>query len=218
MIELKKDGIEPHQSYIKHRYIYLRLKGQDASLEIEWEGFEKSIQTFEEKYRQIYGHWTENRAIEVENIRLIAAQKQNTFEEKSQVILEKKQAIPSHTIKAWVEGQWQEVPVFLREQLEEGSIITGFALLLDRFSTTVIEKGWELQLSNNGSAILTKVDTNVPEKIASSEQDITQLELFTNRFMSIADNMGVLLQRTSLSVNVKSVLIFLVLYSTTMPN
>lgn len=208
MIELKKDGIETHQSYIKHRYIYLRLKGQDASLEIEWEGFEKSIQTFEEKYRQIYGHWTENRAIEVENIRLIAAQKQDTFEETNQVILEKKQAIPSHTIKAWVEGQWQEVPVFLREQLEEGSVITGFALLLDRFSTTVIEKGWELQLSNNGSAILTKVDTNVQEKIASSEQDITQLELFTNRFMSIADNMGVLLQRTSLSVNVKERLDF----------
>jgi 5-oxoprolinase (ATP-hydrolysing) len=63
-----------------------------------------------------------------------------------------------------VDGQWQEIPVFLREQLEEGSVITGFALLLDRFSTTVVEKGWELQLSNNGSAILTKIDTVVQEK------------------------------------------------------
>jgi 5-oxoprolinase (ATP-hydrolysing) len=105
MIELKKDGIEPHQSYIKHRYIYLRLKGQDASLEIEWEGFEKSIQTFEEKYRQIYGHWTENRAIEVENIRLIAAQKQDTFEEKSRVVLTKKQAIPHIRYKlGWMDS------------------------------------------------------------------------------------------------------------------
>jgi N-methylhydantoinase B/oxoprolinase/acetone carboxylase alpha subunit len=46
------------------------------------------------------------------------------------------------------------------------------------------------------------------KKNISAEQDITQLELFTNRFMSIADNMGVLLQRTSLSVNVKERLDF----------
>jgi 5-oxoprolinase (ATP-hydrolysing) len=83
---------------------------------------------------------------------------------------------------------------------------------LDRFSTTVIEKKWEFVLDENGTGRVSSVTPNEMPSIALSTNGIaneaSQLELFTNRFMSIAENMGVLLQRTSLSVNVKERLDF----------
>ena len=207
--QLEQDGIAPENTTIKNRFIYLRLKGQDSSLEIHWTHYEDVIANFQQKYTQIYGHWTSDRAIEVENIRVIATEKITESSTKNTTSARQYVAQSPHQIKAWVENQWRYIPVFTREQLVAGAVIEGFALFLDRFSTTVVEQGWQLYLDASGLAIIKKqsIDNQVSIQGGATEE-VTQLELFTNRFMSIADNMGVLLQRTSLSVNVKERLDF----------
>ncbi|HKI68083.1 MAG TPA: hydantoinase B/oxoprolinase family protein, partial [Verrucomicrobiae bacterium] len=82
----------------------------------------------------------------------------------------------------------------------------GEALFLDNYATTWLKPSWKLELQSNGTAILSKTgETDQGEKVKTQE---TKLELFANRFMSIAENMGALLQRTALSVNIKERLDF----------
>jgi 5-oxoprolinase (ATP-hydrolysing) len=211
--KLKSDDVLAENVAFKNQFIYLRFKGQDSSIELEWSDYEKVINDFKEKYINIFGHWVENRAIEIESLRVIGmeSRKDENFEQFSHFdsqIRPNKNIQPSHYHQAFVENQWIDVPVYLRDSLNIGDKISGFALLLDRYSTTVIEKNWEFILDENGTGIIQKVENQTHIKLISHENEASALELFTNRFMSIAENMGVLLQRTALSVNVKERLDF----------
>ena len=213
--KLVNDGVLKDNIQFKNHFLYLRFKGQDSSLEIEWTDYEEVISRFKEKYISIFGHWVQNRAIEIESIRVIAneiilSKNVGSVQNAAYVKVEEYLLKPSHFIKFFIGNNFKSVPVYIRENLKSGARISGFALLLDRFSTTVIEKDWEFVLDNNGTGKLTRI--NQFEVIINSNLDFentqTELELFTNRFMSIAENMGVLLQRTALSVNVKERLDF----------
>ncbi len=219
--KLENDGVSNFNVEFKNHFLYLRFKGQDSSLEIEWSDYEAVIGNFKEKYISIFGHWVENRAIEIESIRVIGCENLSTInntginnagrvQNPASVKLEDNKPKPSHFIQSLVENKFQTIPVFIRENLTSGAKIEGFALLLDRFSTTVIEKDWEFILDENGTGRISTITRNaVGRHSLSSYSNVhAELELFTNRFMSIAENMGVLLQRTALSVNVKERLDF----------
>jgi 5-oxoprolinase (ATP-hydrolysing) len=210
--KLVNDRVSKTNIQFKNHFLYLRFKGQDSSLEIEWSDYEEVIGKFKEKYISIFGHLVENRAIEIESIRVIAFEKidEKIIEEKFPEIFEEYHPKPSHYINSFVQNQYKSVPVFISENLKSGAKINGFALLLDKFSTTVIEESWAFVLDGNGNGQLSKLiqDEKTTNVVSKFENEQTQLELFTNRFMSIAENMGVLLQRTALSVNVKERLDF----------
>lgn len=222
--KLENAGVSKVNIHFKGHILYLRFKGQDSSLEIEWTNFTDIVQRFKEKYISLFGHWVENRIIEVESIRVIAFEEINkeVLPQKTAELNEKYQPEPSHFINAFVSDKYQLLPVFIRENLLLGATIQGFALLLDRFSITVIEQNWEFVLGLDGTGIMNinsagqhSVETSTLQSMTDSlnitsslKNSQTELELFINRFMSIAENMGVLLQRTSLSVNVKERLDF----------
>jgi len=210
--KLNNDGISDDKIEIKSRLLYLRFKGQDSSIEIELSDYEVVIDSFKNKYTSVFGHWVANRAIELESIRVIGGEKNITekSEYSSAKNLEFYSPQPSHFIKAFVKNKEESIPVFVREKLSTGAKIKGFALLLDRFSTTVIEHDWEFIIDDFGTGHITKINHRDNFQVVDNQlnNEAAQLELFTNRFMSIAENMGVLLQRTSLSVNVKERLDF----------
>lgn len=203
---LENDGVASENIRFKSHTLYLRFKGQDSTIEVTWQSFEEMLSTFKEKYNAIFGHWIENRAIELESIRVNAFE----FSEKEEIpkteIATAYFPKANHSVKAFFNKKWQSIPVYFRNQLENGAVINGFALLLDPFSTTVIEQGWTLKIDNQGTAIIQKVEAEIIDNEVDNQE--TQLELFTNRFMTIAENMGLLLQRTALSVNVKERLDF----------
>ncbi|MBB6003107.1 hydantoinase B/oxoprolinase family protein [Arcicella rosea] len=203
---LENDGVANENIRFKSHTLYLRFKGQDSTIEVTWQSFDEMLATFKEKYNAIFGHWIENRAIELESIRVNAfefSEKEVTPEAE---IANENFPKANHTVKAFFNKKWQNIPVYFRNQLENGAVINGFALLLDPFSTTVIEQGWTLKIDSQGTAIIQKVSEEILDNEVHNQE--TQLELFTNRFMTIAENMGLLLQRTALSVNVKERLDF----------
>ena len=242
------EGVGKTNISIKKSLIFCRLKGQDAALEIEFNNdFE---QAFETKYRQVFGHWIDNRLIEIESIRVIAKElnahsdlinselKLNNDSElinndlelisnnselvnndlgliNSELKLINSENIPPqyfpnfrHKITAFVNDNWQEIPVYFRDDLQCGATIKGFALLLDNYATTVIEQDFILIIDAYETAILKYTPSVFLTNNKINHSETIDLELFTNRFTSIADNMGALLQRTSLSVNVKERLDF----------
>ena len=202
---LKRDGYLSHEVHLHKQSIFLRFKGQESTIEIEYNSETDIIEVFRKKYETIFGHWLESREIELESIKAIVAVKGYITEQKTKQ-KEFYNPSPSKKQKLLSNGNWKTIPAFQWEALKGGALIEGPAIVTSRNSTTIIETGWNFSLDENNNALLQKSDkANIKFNNHSKE---ALLELFTNRFTSIAQEMGALLQRTSFSVNVKERLDF----------
>ena len=203
--QLKDEGYNEEHIEIREKYIYLRFKGQNYSIEISLKDEINIIDEYHDRYKNLYGYLPEKREIEVESIKIIAStkyKKESTSENKSKKYIPEK----SHQIKSYISGRWQQIPVFIWENLKPGANIKGPSLLISKNSTVVIESNWELIIDQQNTALLSQINPENSDKIEKPEA--VQLELFTNRFTAIAEEMGALLQRTALSVNIKERLDF----------
>lgn len=189
------------------RFIFLRLKGQETSLEVEYtHGIDIRL-AFISRYKKTYGHWVSDKEIEVESIRVIAAEEIPELSVRKAGV-KKYMPAPVKRKKIFTDHDWENCPVYKWESLLPGASIAGPALLVSSNSTFFIENSWRAFLDQNENVILTKNKMQtLPHKISADIEE-AELELFTNRFTSIAQNMGALLQRTSFSVNVKERLDF----------
>ncbi len=196
--KLAGEGFTEKEIGIRQRMVFLRYKGQDSSLEIPFSVIENLVPNFNEQYQKIYGHTVSNREIEVEALRVVASIRTRNM-----------QTIQHSAKKYKPEPLFftpDKKPVFIRHELKSGAAFSGPGIFADSFSTTFVKKGWNLQLLKNGTAIINGF--SLETKSSKTQILETDLELFTNRFMAIAENMGALLQRTSLSVNIKERLDF----------
>ncbi|MFW5761024.1 MAG: hydantoinase B/oxoprolinase family protein, partial [Cyclobacteriaceae bacterium] len=154
---------------------------------------------FEKEYRKLYGHWIENRIIEVESLKVIAASKEEKLEQ-IQPLPENFTPKANKYSRSYFGSSWQKTPVYELSKLKPGAIIYGPALISSEFSVFVVNPGWQYSCVSDNLTIAKKVK-KAEQKVITD--DIINLELFTNRFRSIANDMGALLQRTAFSVNIK---------------
>ena len=119
---------------------------------------------------------------------------------------------PKRQQRIWQRSGWLLAPVFEREDLRPGHCVQGPALLLEQTGTLVIDQGWVARCDAHGVIVLECLAANDSQLSATSEQagqrDPLRLELFHNRFMSIAEQMGRVLQKTALSTNIRERLDF----------
>ena len=99
-------------------------------------------------------------------------------------------------------------PVFERAQLRPGDRIAGPAIIVEATTTVVVEPGWGAELTVRDHLLLSRIEA-LPQRAAiGTRADPIMLEVFNNLFMSIAEQMGVTLQNTAYSVNMKERLDF----------
>lgn len=103
---------------------------------------------------------------------------------------------------------WQLTPVFDRETLASGSKIAGPALVVERTTITVIEPGWQGEITGESDLNLTRSVPRPVHTAIDTNADPVLLEVLNNLFMSIAEQMGVVLQNSAYSVNIKERLDF----------
>ena len=202
--ELIKNGADSQSTYKVRRLTFLRLKGQETSLEVEWSTVDDIEKSFIKQYQKLYDHWLEGRDIEVELIRVIVTTDDEHEETNNEHI---QSYTPKHekTKRVRVSGLWIECPVFRWETFRPGARLKGPVLILSDSSTLFVEEGWVFNLDKNNNGI---VQFSAFTTKGKAKSEVAQLELFTNRFTAIAEEMGTLLQRTSFSVNVKERLDF----------
>ncbi|MBN1651811.1 MAG: hydantoinase B/oxoprolinase family protein [Bacteroidales bacterium] len=206
--ELKVQFDENKGKLVEDRMLFLRFKGQDSTLSITWNSSKDNILSkFKEEYIKLYGHWVDHREIELESIRIKISQKAEKalLQKKEKASFEK--PIPKRIIQSSEDPDAFQIAVFSREDLGFGHKINGPALVSDDKSTTVIDAGWIAEVDAFNNLILSK-DKAAQKQNKNEHNQETALELFTNRFMAIAENMGAILQRTALSVNIKERLDF----------
>src|SRR5262249_43375947 len=115
---------------------------------------------------------------------------------------------PARRTKFCSRGQWHEAAVFIRKQLSPGHAVRGPAIIIEPHQTIVVEDGWRAQITAKNHLVLDRVVPLKRQSPAGTAADPGRREEFNNLFMSIAEQMGVSLQNTAYSVNIKERLDF----------
>ncbi len=196
-------------SAVKQVRLYLRYEGADTPLLVAYGDGVTMQQAFEQQHRQLYGFINEQRAIVADALQLecIAGGEDAAPASASTPGPAPAQTVQSGTVRMHGQGQWCEVPVYARSSIAEGEQLQGPALLTERTSTIVLEPGWQLQCLASGALLLTQQQAK-PQSVTDTERDPLRLELFSHLFMSAAEQMGVVLEQTASSVNIKERLDF----------
>jgi 5-oxoprolinase (ATP-hydrolysing) len=105
-------------------------------------------------------------------------------------------------------GEWHKANVYVRDQLKPGSRISGGGIIIEPHQTIVVEPGWQAELTAKNHLLLTRARKLKRAHAVGTHADPVMLEVFNNLFMSIAEQMGVSLQNTAYSVNIKERLDF----------
>ncbi len=103
---------------------------------------------------------------------------------------------------------WREAALHARNKLPAGSRVDGPAVLTERNATTVLEPGWQAEVGADASLTLRRVLPRASVQAIGTAADPVMLEVFNNLFMNIAEQMGLRLQNTAHSVNIKERLDF----------
>jgi 5-oxoprolinase (ATP-hydrolysing) len=109
-------------------------------------------------------------------------------------------------------GAWLDAGLFVRENLQPGATINGPAIVAEKNATTVVEPGWQAVLTAAGPIELRRTVPRATQHgyahAIGTDADPVMLEVFNNLFMNIAEQMGLRLQNTAYSVNIKERLDF----------
>ncbi len=205
--KLQQEGYEEEELHIRFTRLYLRFAGQDATLEVDYSPDTGIQQHFREQYEAQYGHWLEDQTIELESIKVMASTKPARIQTEEAPL---KNYLPAATAQqpCWVQDQWQTVSIYEWEQLKPGASIGGPALITSQNSTTYVAKSWRFSLDHHNNALVQQTAQPTSSDSIHLKSEEVQLELFTNRFGAVAEEMGALLERTAFSVNVKERLDF----------
>jgi len=115
---------------------------------------------------------------------------------------------PAQRTQFFSDGKWHKANVYTRAQLAIGAKIKGAAIIIEPHQTIVIEPGWQAELTRKNHLVLARTKTLKRTHAIGTHADPVMLEVFNNLFMSIAEQMGVSLQNTAYSVNIKERLDF----------
>lgn len=207
--------------------LYLRYAGTDAPLGVRTEGrrsrglgeIELNISVikgnFEEIYRQRYGFIMPEREIIVESVTVEAIAFMPTPIESTSNVTRTAPLTPVTTVRVYAKGKWHDTPIYRREDLRAGDRIAGCAIIIEPTGTNVVEPGWIATLNDRNHIIVERdLQQNVgaqsvaPPETPANKPDPVRLEIFNNLLKAIAEDMGITLQKTSYSVNIKERLDF----------
>jgi 5-oxoprolinase (ATP-hydrolysing) len=117
-------------------------------------------------------------------------------------------SVPAQVTRFYSAGAWHEAAIYTRQQLAHGHKVSGPAIVVEPHQTIVVEHGWQAEITAKNHLALARVVALDRQSAIGTEADPVMLEIFNNLIMSIAEQMGVALQNTAYSVNIKERLDF----------
>lgn len=186
--------------------LHLRYEGTDTALPVDLSSAASMRAGFEQAHLARFGFVSPGRGIQVQDV-VVEAVLPGESIARSGPIVDHPPAPVDHVV-FWSAGRAWDAPVYERTRLGVGQRVHGPALIREAISTIVLEPGWHGVVQDNGALLLVN-----EEQVASTVTDPETanpvlLELFNNAFMAVAEQMGVVLQNTSTSVNMKERLDF----------
>ncbi|WP_437994347.1 hydantoinase B/oxoprolinase family protein [Sorangium sp. So ce145] len=204
--ELVGQGFSPERVRLVRR-VHVRYEGTDTALVVPDGSAEAIRAAFDAAYRRRFAFLMPDKALVLESVSVEAIGPGEAAEERPG------EARPHHPeadarVRMYAEGALHDAALYRRERLGRGAVIDGPAIVAEANATTVVEPGWRAEITSLGHMVLTRVAPRPARRAVGTEVDPVMLEVFNNLFMNIAEQMGLRLQNTAHSVNIKERLDF----------
>lgn len=209
--ELTAQGIGSSDTHINN-FAHIRYDGTDSTIPVPLAPADVMSEAFETAHKKQFGFAFENKKLVVESLEVEGVGGGAELIEQD---VQKSDAEASSTglTDIFTGGSGKPSQIFKRDTLHHGHTITGPALIIEPHQTIVVEPGWSAEINSKNHIILTRSEKlergyAIGTEASGGGADPVLLEIFNNLFMSIAEQMGVTLQNTSYSVNIKERLDF----------
>jgi 5-oxoprolinase (ATP-hydrolysing) len=164
---------------------------------------------FEALHRQRYGFVMSEKALIIDTAAVeVVGASADHMESTSAGVATAAEAKALASVETHMAGAAHMTPVYDRETLSPGAVVDGPAIIREAVATTIVEPGWQAEMSARGDLILERVVPLARTAAIGTTVDPVMLEVFNNLYMSIAEQMGFTLQNTAYSVNIKERLDF----------
>jgi 5-oxoprolinase (ATP-hydrolysing) len=203
--ELARQGAGRMDSLVR---LHIRYEGSDTALALAPASASELRRAFVRDHAKRFGFGFEGKRLILESIEVEAfslAEAKATAAASGREISESREA---NAARFFSQGSWHDAEVRRSEDMASGEIVEGPALLIEPHQTVVVEPGWRAEMTASRALILTRAAAREAAAKAGTEVDPVLLEVFANLFMAIAEEMGVTLQNTAASVNIKERLDF----------
>ncbi len=205
---------------IVHQRVHVRYQGTDSAIVVPFGSVSDIQAAFDAAYRQRFAFLMSGKALMVEAVSVEAVVAGDAPDEPRLALhparrigdaanrLPVRDTVPMYGVDRSGVARWQDAALVVREDLRCGDIITGPAIIAERNATTVVEAGWEASLTAFDHLVIERIESRAIVFAAGTTADPVLLEVFNNLFMNIAEQMGLQLQNTAYSVNIKERLDF----------
>jgi 5-oxoprolinase (ATP-hydrolysing) len=163
---------------------------------------------FETAHKARFGFIDQSKELVVEAVSVEAVGGGAKFSEPVLPVTTAPLPAPARRTRFYSSGAWREASVYTRDQLAPGHRVPGPAIVIEPHQTVVVEDGWQAEVTAKNHLVLTRAVPLARSHPIGTKADPVMLEVFNNLFMSIAEQMGVALQNTAYSVNIKERLDF----------
>ncbi len=215
--EIAEQDVAESRTVVERR-ARLRYLGSDVPLPVDMPAsprtdaeIAKQLRSaFESAHRQLYGFIAPDKRVVVESVAVEAV---GRTEQAKDAVAQRHRPVHAPVpqramVRAYFAREYCQTPVYQRADFEPGDRIDGPAIILEHTATTIVEPGWQAELTRRGDLILGRAVSATQQAAVGTRVDPVMLEVFNNLFMSSAEQMGFTLQNTAHSVNIKERLDF----------
>ena len=190
--------------------LHLRYDGTDTALQVAFDGDLTAARAgFEALHKAQFGFISPDKPVTVEAVEVEGVERAATRDDSPVATPPETAATTTITRRLYCGGGWHKAGIFRREALAPGHRITGPALIIEANQTIVVEPGWSARITGRDHVLLKRHQARARAIAAGTKAaDPILLEVFNNLFMNIAEQMGIALQNTAHSVNIKERLDF----------
>jgi len=187
---------------------HVRYAGTDTALVVDAGTLAKMKAAFEKAHKARFGFIDRAKQLVIEAASVEAVGGGSKFRERAGKTSHGKLPPPARRTQFFSNGKWRKAAVYTRDQLKPGSKVQGPAIVIEPHQTVVVEDGWRAAITAKNHLLLERTVKLKRQSAVGTRADPIMLEVFNNLFMSIAEQMGVSLQNTAYSVNIKERLDF----------
>jgi 5-oxoprolinase (ATP-hydrolysing) len=206
--ELLAQGVAAERIELVRR-VHLRYEGTDSAIIVLFDNPERMAAQFEAAYKKRFSFLMPSKPLVVEAVSVEAIGKSDAPAETVAPAQPRRGPLaPRETVRMFGGGGWHDTELFQRADIRIGDTIKGPAIIAEDNATTVVEPGWQAEVTPHNHIVMTRVEAMPERRAIGTSADPVMLEIFNNLFMSIAEQMGLRLQNTAYSVNIKERLDF----------
>ncbi len=191
-----------------HRRVHVKYEGTDSALVVAFGTLPEISAAFEAAYRQRFAFLMQGKALVAEAVSVEAVLPGEAPAEPRHVLNALRDVPRRDTVRMYSAGPWHDAALVVREDMRAGDVLMGPAIIAEKNATTIVEPGWEATLTALDHLMLERRVARKQIFAAGTTVDPVLLEVFNNLFMNIAEQMGLQLQNTAYSVNIKERLDF----------